>query len=730
MLNAEAFFHYYFTMWYIYLKDSNLSEDSIKSCVQNNIHTLQNLMDQYQADQDFSKLSFLSEKSKREILEFCDDVLHYFRSYFDNEQDLLQAEIPNTNEANNDEFESLNSIKENYTIEELYKEEFISKKVYQALIMNNLDDLNELYRYYINYGTFATLRNIGNLKNTELLQLVNRYHPKDSVDIQKRTNTKVLFEEDCKLDPEFLLEFLNLWKLKLKGVVYDHLKKEIIKTKNDSELLKSVLNQIYKSPESIKGFGSQKGNLVKKFLEEYKELITASESYRINRYSHLKLFHSDKFKLSDEKLNELDWSYPLKSFKALLDSSKRIKELDRFILENVRTCKITEVNEGLTYEKTREKASELFESEITTGVIKARTNRAKEKLVNEIDYLINEIPALAKAFDNLFKLKGEFVLVDSEKLHHLNEMNGTNFSNYLFNLIYTIYNKGYWSIFDLSGQFFCELSYISKKIVRDQQKFKTLIRSLRDKVNYHSSREKTYSLESQDVEFINSTQRLNYLKNLLVTHNPQIQFEDNYFTVPPAYDGRTPLIYYIVEVIREYGKAIHYDELIKRFDRKYPNIERNSYRSLRDAMSQSELTTPLGGSSNYYILQEWESNYKLGPYKTLILEYFEQQGGIQHYFEVYRNISKDRPDLRLENVLATLLMLKDTFRSHDGGFYSLKKDNINNVKYRRVHSGVHKIIRKNKKLVDDPTILTKILKDHYPYLEEIQLEFVISQFEE
>ena len=710
-------------MWYIYLKSSNLSDEAVDVCIQNNIHTLQQLIDVYISDNKFINVDVNNNEHRTELITFCNDVLQYFRTQI---QIKEKRKVPNR-------LETEKRVLNNLTIQQLKDKGLISNRLYNSLKRNSVVDLRMIKKHYLEYNSFYDLNGIGEQTNNEAIQFIRSVVFNEVDQAVNNISNRMRFTEE-KIDMSVLSNLLVMYEDLLKPKIVSYFINEIISLK-DKKIVTEKLNTLIENPNTINGTGEKNIESLNNFLEDYynicKNPLTRKEFeqryflYRCNLLVH------DSFNF--ENIKDLDIEKPLEIIEFIIQNSKKLNVIDHYILENIGSAKIYNHSVGLKYIEASKELGEILNKDINVKSIKSSASRLKNKLSIIFKEIFKIIPELKLKMKELFPISSDIEFFNEELLDNVNENNNTTFHITFFDMLLSvIYEKDYLSVYNMSNKYFDFLCFINRKFIAPHGDFKKFIIDLRDILKSSNSiKNKFIEIEELLPTGVLIIDRHQFLTEFLKKINSDIIIGDTQVIFPPTRERKKGLVDLIESVLHEKGEAMHYDELVKEFDKKYPDFERTSNRSLKDAMDKSDIILSLGGLSNYYILAEWKDRYHVGSLKNIIKDYLQYSSAPVHYFELFKNFAPKRPGLTEKVINQVLIHFSDSiFKSHGEGFYSLRKNNIETEKrYTKIHTGLYDFINKHHELLNSPETLLDIMTNRYPGFERIQLEFVIYKLE-
>ena len=710
----------------IYISASGFSNEAVRACVKNNLYYLHELLKLYNEDRQLNKLENLKPDVKSEILSICDEMSSVVESEISKSHNQVESRTVRAD---------INSshIPSDLSLEQLRVNGFLSVDLYQALEINNIIDIAGFIEHYRETGSFRDLRRIGKLKNYEAINLVKRLN----INIEFSEPANIVYPEILPFSPdnvsiEKLKILFDLRKQSLKNTCLRYFNDEILAV-SDKTLLSEKLNKLIKNPDLINAMGVNGITSLQNFLNEYVKVCTNKLDASALDREHT-IFRLRKLAWIDERwLEETGYSLdqPLKTLSNIIFNSVSLRDNDLFILKNLKSFKITNEHKGLKYDEAVDKLSEFTGEDIPIGSFKGWVYRLRKKLPEVIEECLEELPELSDKLEQYLKLEKDFVIFSSDEIARLNDQNNTGFSNLFFDILITILNKNYKSFYSLSNEKFEELAYLKEDYIKDENELKEFFEILSKAVFRLSGKYRKMELLQKVEKCFSPEFSVNDLVTFLVAHNNEISFEENLLVIPPSHEPRRSLGKCVIEILKEKGEAMHYNEIVESFKMKFPDQKLSAYRSLRDALDKSDLTMPLGGRSNYYILAEWEQRYFTGPYKKIIIDYLEGKQP-QHFYSFFKSVREKRPEVRIISIIEVLNSLSEIIHDHKGGFHSLKRNKDVDFKklYPRLHASVYKQIEQNVQLLNNKPELISVLKKEFPQFEEIQLEYAIYQFSE
>ncbi|MBN1131836.1 MAG: hypothetical protein JXR52_07165 [Bacteroidales bacterium] len=710
-------------MWYISLNDSSLSPAALKVCNANQVYTLQGLLEIYRERDNFRILKGSAKGQIEELNAFCSEVLQYISAF------LEGSEKPETAIV----LKSKKNISSNLNIIQLKQRGLISNELYCALLANDIHDLKEMKAHYDrSSNNFLSLRNIGNRKNREAIELINSV--KFDRDIKEPVDGA--YQEDFSIrgdliDRRILANLTDMWAGRLKEALVGHIQ-NLMESLPDNGKLAEALIELYRNPDAVKGVGESKAEVLREFLETCREIWedpARQKAYRREYMLHLlKPFLSDE--TVEEELEELSVERPLQIIEFIIHHSRKIRKWDHYILDNLGRAGIFTYSLNLKYEEAATELADILQKEVTVGNIKTWTRRLREKLEVIIIELLNQVPEIKEQLKKEWPAGEDFVFIDEELTGRMNEDNGTQFNITFYDILFSSVFTEYESVYQLSNRGFDFLSYVRKEQIPDTERFRDFILSVRDITKRNSPNAYRTAVDDLLPDGVLHSGKELFIQIFLYRIEGEIGISDGVITFPPTREGHTRLIDLIVPILEEQGRAMHYNEIVEAFDRKYPDYRRHSFRALRDSMDVSDMTMSLGGSSNYYILSRWTDKYHIGSIKNLIIPQIEYINEPVHFYELLKTLEPNRPGLTEQGIKQTFNVLSGTvFRSHGEGFYSLMKNDVKTIKkYARIHKGLYNYIDQNRELVDSPEVLLKKMKEAFPEFMWIQLEYVLYKY--
>lgn len=709
------------------LHEADFSNEAIIACVHYNIHYLDELLKYFNQDRKLRMFNQVIPDVKEEILLKCkesEEVDDESRRKYSRKQEHEYQSV-------------VTMIPENLqlatSLEELVNAGVLSKKTWQSLGINNITDVNGFVNHYLKSNSYRDLRCIGTLKNNEATILAKTIINKIKLTIGVEQNPVANFSFTAgNVLPDKLKMLLDIRKGELKRSITEFFETKVLILSNENKLA-SMLNSLMKNPKIIPALGKKGNNDLKKFLNEYKSLCIDQRKHSAIRKEYL-IQSLRKLAWVDDNwinANDLELNKPLQLLYNIINDATTLKNNDQFILRNVNTIKIIEEGQGLKYEDALNKYNQSHSSLTVLNTFKVWINRTKNKLIELLDDIMNELPELKMKLNAIFKLSGDFVVFQAEHTDSINEQNNTDFSDLFFDLLISRLNPDYYSLNGPGKRMFTELAFVKNDKVKNNHKFEGLLKTLSNEFNKPSAKERIFNIVSPVKECLNNEFGVACLVEFLKTQNNEVKFEGESLIFPPTHIRKKSLGELVYKVIEENNVPMHYDDIISRFREKYPDVKLSAYRSLRDAMDKSENITSMGGKSNHFLLNEWKAKYYVGPNKEFIIDFLQKKQPA-HFFEIYRHISTKRPGVKVITVTEILSGLSELFYYHGGGYYSLSNNaSVNKKKiYPRTQKGIYSFIEKNRQLLTNQAELIKLLKKQFKEYSLIQLEYAIYQVSE
>ncbi len=709
------------------LHEADFSNEAIIACVHYNIHYLDELLKYFNQDRKLRMFNEVIPDVKEEILLKCkeseevdDESRRKYSRKKEHEYQSVVTMIPE-------------NLQLATSLEELVNAGVLSKKTWQSLGINNITDVNGFVNHYLKSNSYRDLRCIGTLKNNEATILAKTIINKIKLTIGVEQNPVANFSFTAgNVLPDKLKMLLDIRKGELKRSITEFFETKVLILSNENKLA-SMLNSLMKNPKIIPALGKKGNNDLKKFLNEYKSLCIDQRKHSAIRKEYL-IQSLRKLAWVDDNwinANDLELNKPLQLLYNIINDATTLKNNDQFILRNVNTIKIIEEGQGLKYEDALNKYNQSHSSLTVLNTFKVWINRTKNKLIELLDDIMNELPELKMKLNAIFKLSGDFVVFQAEHTDSINEQNNTDFSDLFFDLLISRLNPDYYSLNGPGKRMFTELAFVKNDKVKNNHKFEGLLKTLSNEFNKPSAKERIFNIVSPVKECLNNEFGVACLVEFLKTQNNEVKFEGESLIFPPTHIRKKSLGELVYKVIEENNVPMHYDDIISRFREKYPDVKLSAYRSLRDAMDKSENITSMGGKSNHFLLNEWKAKYYVGPNKEFIIDFLQKKQPA-HFFEIYRHISTKRPGVKVITVTEILSGLSELFYYHGGGYYSLSNNaSVNKKKiYPRTQKGIYSFIEKNRQLLTNQAELIKLLKKQFKEYSLIQLEYAIYQVSE
>ena len=647
-------------MWYIYIKDTSLSNEAKLLCIENELHTLQSLIDHYVKDEQFKDLKDSESQTRNELHTFSKEIVSYFKSIklegvssdLDN---LKSTSIKKTKMAKK-------KLIPNQSINSLYKNGIINKRLFKVCKNESIEDLKTLLGLYEKHKTFTIYRNAGRVVDEKIEEMMATYELSNSLSSTTQTVTKI--------DANTFKSFVN----NLPEKSYS-LSNSIISRfyQIPEEELPLTLTKAYFTIEKERGIGKRKikqfRSILDSYFKEYPRDIKLENHFKIILNIHNTELFSYDFELL---LNNLEES-TLKTIAYLMGSYKKYKFFDYLLLNKF--LGFYSDSEQLTYESIVEIIRTDVGEDINLAFVRAKVNRLRQK-IGVFFETISSPSFQSKAYIELdINTNNSTISITPEWVEDINAKYKVNYSKEFYRYYFKALFKD--KLIDIRSEDTMIKHRKDLGLYFTTSDNYSLFQFLEPKLLEVSNTRKGTDKRVPLFEFFeNYKEQINgdqldsfkqLLSNYLEIESLPIYIENKELVFLQNWDDKR-LATRIREVFLEYGKKLHYDDLINLFDLKYPGI-RTSYRALKDAMYSSDLFKSVS-KNNEYLLTEWDDEYITGPLKVLIQDYIREKNDAVYRYELYIELNKKRGGLT-EASISQVLNEFEYFKHLGNGHYTI-----------------------------------------------------------
>src|SRR5690606_16097999 len=321
------------------------------------------------------------------------------------------------------------------TIDEIYKNEEISVRSYNVCRYNGLDSIDKLIEYYLKNSSFENLRNCGRRSNEELIEICKKYHS---------TNADITTEQTVKNPLEEILA--NLTRIQ-REVINSFI---LVNSISLSTRSKNAISQFLGGNFSVRNF-AEKILLDKKFNVATIENVGKKSIPELEVYiSIVRDFIKNVNEANDEKQlitlkNNflIQRTFSISRIPSEILQSESIFQLTDFLLKN---NALFNENHNLIIQKAlkiyqNDKEQTLDEIASENNLSRERVRQIRKDCINE---LFEKLSFIKNFNDDLFKnygidLSSDFIEVEENLVHKINELNKTNFSKEFTSYILAVY---------------------------------------------------------------------------------------------------------------------------------------------------------------------------------------------------------------------------------------------------------------------------------------------------
>lgn len=420
-------------------------------------------------------------------------------------------------------------------------------------------------------------------------------------------------------------------------------------------------------------------SLSQKYIAKYNltpEFLVKSEGEAL--YEKFKFFCFDRFNVSSDQMEEFKKEFfenRLPFFKFITVVLKNLlNERELFIFEN---------NSGFI--KGKKKLTLQFmgtQFDITRERVRQISQKIPVFLQNNFIRFFEKVDYIQNHFYYNPEEKEDYVIISQRFTEAINQAENVNFTTkfyaFIFSLIYRDTHKFYFDNAKEYKSFYLIINDLTGKF--DFNKYYNGLKKV-----IHTRTETNYPLDLQ--VFIekfatdSSKETLNRafpLCKRIANDEFGLTIEDNKFAIIPR-NTLKKLSEYIIEILADYGRPMHLNEIRYELDRRTikspPNIE-----SLRSSILSIRNLVAIGKTSTYS-LADWGA-IKTGTIKKLVSEYLNQFDEPKSIADITEYICQFRKTTD-KNILSNLkLDKKDIFVFFKGGLIGIttKTYNMENVK--------------------------------------------------
>ncbi|MBA3985738.1 MAG: hypothetical protein H0X63_03990 [Flavobacteriales bacterium] len=554
------------------------------------------------------------------------------------------------------------------TIEEIYYSEDISVRACNVCNDNGLKDLSAILNYYRENKTFNSLRNCGKKSNEELTSICLKYIYSDGIEqleLPKTENPLIsLISNLTRTQREIINSFID--------ITFNHL----------SNRSKNAITSFLKSNLKIR-------NICDKILAN--EGFNILEIKNVGRKSVTELnsfFHITKnFILKVSRIENENDLIALKN-RFFIEKTFSITEIPSEILESQSIFKLTDflICQNAIFNKHYNeiflKAFKIYESqtELTLDEIAEDCGLTRERIrqIRKIflEELFTKLHFIKITDDDLFQkynidILQDYILIDSDIVNLINEINNTNFSNEFITLLIYVYisdkfeligniedvlqpkffktkNRHNWNNFYLVNTKICnEFDFIAFADDIDNRLNERIEETY--KFNYKSYlfnflRNGDASILS--IIFSIAEKIINHEFEIFIDLNDSIIFKRNTVKQVPEY---------AIDALEKLGIPSKIEDIYNLIEKDFPEITK-SIEALRGSLQRTPEVNCFGRSSTYG-LKKWEDEkegIKGGTIKDIVLEYLKEKKDPIHVYELLNEVHKYREKTNSKNIITNL----------------------------------------------------------------------------
>lgn len=554
------------------------------------------------------------------------------------------------------------------TIEEIYYSEDITVRSINVCNYNGLTNLSAILKYYQENKTFDKLRNCGRKSNKELIELCLKYNVFENIDnLNFTTNEMSLISviiELTRSQRDIVNNYIEINFSSLSNRTKNALTTFLsgdLKIRNISE---KILTNSNFDANKIQNIGNKSINEINNYISLIVDFIKKVSSIE----------------------NEIDLIGLRNRF--FIEKTFAITEIPNEVLASQSIFKLTDflLNYNAIFDKNQniifQKAIKIYnnQAELSLDEIAEEANLSRER-VRQIrktclEELFSKLQFVKNIDDDLFQKYGfdlnqNFLIIDEDSKHRINEINNTNFSNeFISFLIYVYISDKFELIGEIEDVLQARFSnsrdrhnwdgfYLINKELSSAFDFNNFANDI-DK-RFFDRIEETYCFNFKsylnnfvkvDDRFILSTifpiaeKIINQEFDLNIDLNDNIVFKRNTVKQVPEY---------AIEALEKLGSPSKIEDIYKLIELNYPEITKS-----QDALRGSLQRTPeiiYFGRSSTYGLKKWEiekEGIKGGTIKDIIYEYLQDKTDPIHILELLNEVHKYRDKTNARNIITNL----------------------------------------------------------------------------
>ena len=561
------------------------------------------------------------------------------------------------------------------TIEELYKRNILSVRLYNICTRNKFDSVDDLKRYYLEHKTFINLRNCGRKSNEELVELCIKYegsfHEIETVEVKEENPLieevnplKLIVSRLTLVQREVINNFINvnskyLTVRSMNGLL--HYLGGNLKIKNFAE--KILFDECFDATD-IKNVGAKSVEEIVIFISIVKEYLIEISKYEDeesllkikNKFLMERLFPNSNVPNS---LLESASIFPIVQF--LLDKNSLFDKTKTVIVKSA--FKIFNKQEWLTLDE-------------IADIVDLSRERVRQLRSVCLKGMYDNLAFIQNFDEDLYQKYSidtgtNYINIDDNTVEIINAKNKTLFSKeFIMYILYVYLHDNFLLVGNIEDVL--QIKYFNSRNRHNWKSFYLINTELAQEFDFenftsdihrriNSKIDETYSfnfksylsgfLKTNNIDYLSelssiSEQIINTEFELYLDLNEELTFKRN--TFKSAYE-------YAFEALEEIGEPSHINEIYKKVSEIHPNYDTNEEK-LRSAMQRSKIFTPVSRTS-VYGLKKWENkweDFKGGSMRDIVIEKLIKSNRPLHIVELLNEVHKYREETNIRNLITNL----------------------------------------------------------------------------
>jgi hypothetical protein len=569
------------------------------------------------------------------------------------------------------------------TLDEIYQKEDISVRSLNICDFNGLKDLDSILFYFKENKTFAKLRNCGKKSDDELSKLCLKYRTSDTTNnnIKKDINVSLhqiitnLKTEQIILVNDFIGINVNKLSNRGKNALVKHLHGEL----NLNKINDNILTNIHFNYNHIRSAGQKTTIEIKQFINSIVTFINTIDKINKDEVSSISLNENPQDKsyfseLENKMIFEESFSIPSLIPSVILSNNSIFKIIDFLINQN------TIIDNKLNFIfknsfKIYCNQSVLTRSEISKKLM-ISTERVRQ-LRNDLPrILFRKFEFIKILNDDLYQkynldISSDFLVIDSEKREHINNLNQTNFSKEFISSIICIYKSDLYEIivetedmillnkYKLKSMFSWKNRYLVKKIFNTEFCFISFTNDINKRLSERINETYQFNFHEYLFNFLKTSNRnlLSHIQPIaekILNNEFDLYIDINHNIVFNRNIGKQ-IYEFVIEALEKLGKPSKIDEIFNRIKNDYPLFEK-SKEALRVALNRKSEIIYFGRTSTYG-LKKWETEndgIKGGTIRGIAFDFLNRFSEPQHLSDISKYVIQFRPDSNKKSIYYNL----------------------------------------------------------------------------